>query len=94
MANAAINTNLSTIQPKQDVFGLIAKYDAIGFRWMIDSMNQIAFMADEDNWAAYDALPRFENAKELRAALTELGRVEPPMPKIDFAELTFKRIEY
>jgi hypothetical protein len=94
MANLAYKQHESEYQENIDVFDLISQYDEIGFHWMIDSMNQIAFIADEENWAAYDALPRFENAKELRAALTELGRVEPPMPKTDFAELTFKRIEY
>jgi hypothetical protein len=94
MANLAYKQHESEYQENIDVFDLISQYDEIGFRWMIDSMNHICFMADEDNWAAYDALPRFEDAKELRAALIELGRVEPPIPKIDFAELTYKRIEY
>jgi hypothetical protein len=94
MANLAYKQHESEYQENIDVFDLISQYDEIGFHWMIDSMNQIAFIADEERWDEYDELPRFENAKELRAALIELGRVEPPMPKIDPAELTYKRIEY
>lgn len=87
MANAALNTNLSIFQQIKD-------FDAIGFRWFIDPMNRLVYEANEERWDDYLALPKFKNAKELRAALMELGRVMPPMPKIDPSKVTYKRIEY
>lgn len=87
MANAALNTNLSIFQQIKD-------FDTIGFRWFIDAMNRLVYEANEDRWDEYLVLPKFDNAKELRSALTELGRVEPPMPKIDPNNYSISFINY